>query len=127
MEDNRKAPVNVFGGELKACSVNPTTGFYRDGCCNTGPEDLGRHTVCTVMTAEFLDFSRSRGNDLTRPNPDFGFPGLAPGDRWCLCAGRWKEALDAGMAPRVVLAATHADTLDEVSLEDLKSHAIDLA
>ena len=102
------------------------TGFYRDGCCNTGRDDHGVHTVCTLMTREFLEFSRSRGNDLSTPMPDFGFPGLKAGDRWCLCAARWREALKAGSAPRVVLTATHERTLDYVSLEDLKKHAIDL-
>lgn len=103
------------------------TGFYRDGCCNTGPDDLGVHTVCVRVTKEFLEFSRSRGNDLTTPAPDFGFPGLKPGDRWCLCAARWQEALDAGMAPRVVIAATHEATLEFVALEDLKKYALDLS
>ena len=103
------------------------TGFYRDGCCNTGPDDFGVHTVCVRVTKEFLEFSRARGNDLSTPVPDSGFPGLKPGDRWCLCAARWKEALDAGMAPRVVIAATHAATLEVVALEDLKKYAIDLS
>jgi len=102
------------------------TGFYRDGCCNTGRDDLGVHSVCSLMTAEFLEFSLVRGNDLSTPMPDFGFPGLKAGDRWCLCAARWREALQAGCAPRVVLTATHERTLDYVSLEDLKKHAIDL-
>lgn len=103
------------------------TGFYRDGCCNTGPDDLGVHTVCVRVTKEFLEFSRSRGNDLMTPAPDFGFPGLKPGGRWCLCAARWQEALDAGMAPRVVIAATHEATLEFVALEDLKKYALDLS
>ena len=103
------------------------TGFYRDGCCNTGPDDLGVHTVCALMTAEFLEFSRARGNDLSTPVPESGFPGLKPGDRWCLCAARWKEALDAGMAPRVVLTATHEATLEFVSLDELKKYAVDLS
>ena len=102
------------------------TGFYRDGCCNTGRDDLGVHSVCSLMTLEFLEFSLARGNDLSTPMPDFGFPGLKAGDRWCLCAARWREALQAGCAPRVVLTATHERTLDYVSLEDLKKHAIDL-
>jgi len=102
---------NVLGGELLPCSTRPMTGFFRNGCCETGPEDLGLHTVCAVMTAEFLRFSQSAGNDLTTPQPDFGFPGLKPGDRWCLCAPRWKEALDAGVAPPVVLESTHEETL----------------
>jgi uncharacterized protein (DUF2237 family) len=118
---------NVLGDKLIPCSEKPVTGFYRDGCCNTGPDDLGVHTVCAVMTADFLAFSKSRGNDLSTPMPEFGFPGLKAGDRWCLCAARWKEALDAGKAPRVVLGATHEATLEFVSLEDLKRYAIDLS
>jgi uncharacterized protein len=112
---------NVLGGELEPCSVDPMTGFYRDGCCNTGVGDLGVHTVCARVSAEFLEFSRSRGNDLSTPQP--GFAGLQPGDRWCLCAPRWQEALEEGMAPEVVLEATHAATLEWVSLEDLLRHA----
>jgi len=118
---------NVYGDPLTGCSDRPLTGFYRTGCCHTGPEDLGLHTVCIEATAEFLAFSKARGNDLSTPHPDFGFPGLKSGDRWCLCAVRWREALEAGSAPRVVLAATHEATLDVVDLEDLKRHAIDLA
>jgi uncharacterized protein (DUF2237 family) len=114
---------NVLGGELEPCGTDPLTGFYRDGCCNTGAEDAGVHTVCAVVTQEFLDFSLSQGNDLITPNPAFGFPGLHPGDRWCLCASRWAEALDAGVAPPVVLTATHVRTLDWVNLEDLRRHA----
>jgi hypothetical protein len=117
---------NVLGEALLPCGDEPLTGFYRDGCCNTGPDDLGRHVVCARMTTEFLDFSRSRGNDLTRPVPAAGFPGLRPGDRWCLCAARWQEALEAGVAPRVVLRATHEAALEHVALEDLKRHALDL-
>lgn len=117
---------NVLGGPLQPCSVEPRTGFYRDGCCNTGPEDLGLHVVCTQVTAEFLEFSAETGNDLSTPMPEFGFPGLQPGDRWCVCAGRWREALDAGVAPPVVLSATHEETLAVVTLDDLKRHAIDL-
>jgi uncharacterized protein len=117
---------NVLGGKLAACSTSPMTGFFRDGCCNTGPEDVGSHTVCVVMTAEFLAFSKSVGNDLSTPNLQWGFPGLQPGDRWCLCAPRWQEALDAGYAPKVVLAATHEGALAFCDLEDLKAHAIDL-
>lgn len=117
---------NVLGERLQSCSEAPLTGFYRDGCCNTGPDDLGVHTVCVQVTREFLDFSLARGNDLSTPVPEFGFPGLAPGDRWCLCAARWQEALEAGMAPRVVLAATHEATLEFVALDDLKRHALDL-
>ena len=119
----RAPSINVLGGVLKPCSTQPVTGFYRDGCCNTGAEDIGLHTVCVVLTAEFLQFSKSRGNDLSTPMPQYGFPGLNPGDRWCLCASRWKEAFDANVAPQVVLEATHAVTLHVVSLGDLKQHA----
>ena len=112
---------NILGTPLQPCSVDPLTGFYRDGCCNTGPDDLGSHTVCAVMTAEFLAFTRACGNDLSRPAP--GFPGLQPGDRWCLCAARWKEALLAGVAPPVVLEATHERAADVVSLQALQQHA----
>ena len=98
---------NVFGEKLEPCSTKPLTGFFRSGCCDTGPEDVGSHTVCVVVTDEFLEFSRSRGNDLSTPMPDFGFPGLNAGDRWCLCAPRWQEALEAGQAPRVILRANH--------------------
>jgi uncharacterized protein (DUF2237 family) len=125
--DPREQARNVLGERLQTCSESPMTGFYRDGCCNTGPDDFGVHTVCVLMTAEFLEFSRARGNDLSTPMPEMGFAGLKPGDRWCLCAARWKEALDAGMAPRVVLTATHEATLELVSLDDLKKHAIDLS
>lgn len=116
---------NVLGGELQSCSTNPRTGFYRDGCCNTGPEDTGVHTVCVVTTAEFLEFSKTRGNDLSTPMPMYGFPGLKPGDQWCLCAERWKEALQAGKAPAVILAATHEATLRHVTLEELEIYALD--
>ena len=115
---------NVLGQELMPCSNAPLTGFYRNGCCETGPDDTGLHTVCAVMTAEFLAFSRSVGNDLTTPRPDFNFPGLKPGDRWCLCAPRWKEALDAGAAPGVVLEATHEETLAIVTLDVLRASAV---
>ena len=123
-----KAPeeTNVLGGRLEPCSDEPRTGFYRDGCCNTGPEDLGLHVVCARMTAKFLAFSKAHGNDLSTPHPEFGFPGLKPGDRWCVCAGRWREALEAGVAPPVVLSATHEEALAVVPLEDLKRHAVDL-
>ena len=114
---------NVLGGELSPCSVDPVTGFYRNGCCETGAEDVGLHTVCAVMTAEFLAFSKMAGNDLSTPSQLHGFPGLKPGDRWCLCAPRWKEALDAGMAPQVVLESTHEETLAIVPLGVLKDHA----
>ena len=123
----RPAARNVLGETLEICSINPMTGFYRDGCCNTGREDVGSHTVCTVMTADFLAFSKSRGNDLSTPIPEFGFAGLKPGDRWCLCAPRWQEAFEAGQAPRVVLRATHEGALSYCSLADLKRFAIDLA
>jgi len=113
---------NVLGGELQPCSLDPLTGFYRNGCCDTGAEDLGVHTVCAVMTAEFLEFSASVGNDLSTPRPEFGFAGLRPGDRWCLCAARWTEALEAGRAPQVVLDATHARTLEWADLADLTAH-----
>jgi uncharacterized protein len=114
---------NVVGGELLPCSADPLTGFYRDGCCATGPDDVGSHTVCAVMTAEFLEFSAGVGNDLSTPRPEWGFAGLAPGDRWCVCAARWREALDGGCAPAVVLGATHARALDVVAIEDLIAHA----
>ena len=118
---------NVLGEKLQSCSERPVTGFFRDGCCNTSPEDVGVHTVCVVMTAEFLEFSKVRGNDLSTPVPEFGFPGLQPGDRWCLCAPRWREAFDVGRAPRVVLAATHEASLEFATLADYKKHAIDLS
>ncbi|MGH7066281.1 MAG: DUF2237 family protein [Acetobacteraceae bacterium] len=118
---------NVLGEALAPCSTAPLTGFYRDGCCNTGPEDRGSHTVCTVMTEAFLAFSQAAGNDLSTPRPEFGFAGLKAGDRWCLCAPRWQEALEAGKAPRVVLRATHEGALEWCALEDLKRHAIDLS
>jgi len=123
----RRAGRNVLGEPLDICSLQPMTGFYRDGCCNTGQEDIGRHTVCAVMTSAFLDFSKSRGNDLSTPVPELGFPGLKPGDRWCLCASRWQEAFEANQAPRVVLRATHESALSHCSLTDLKRLAVDLA
>jgi uncharacterized protein (DUF2237 family) len=123
----RKMQRNVFGDPLASCSEQPLTGFYRSGCCHTGPEDVGLHTVCVEVTAEFLAFSKAKGNDLSTPRPEFRFPGLKPGDRWCLCAARWREALEAGRAPRVILTATHEATLEIVALDDLKLHAIDLA
>jgi len=113
---------NVFGAPLACCCTSPLTGFNRDGYCHTGPHDLGSHTVCAEMTAAFLDFSRRRGNDLVTPRPEFGFPGLKPGDRWCLCVSRWKEALEAGVAPPVLLAATHEKALEVVTLEQLQAH-----
>ncbi len=118
---------NVLGERLEGCSLKPMTGFFRNGCCDTSAEDVGSHTVCVVMTAEFLAFSKASGNDLSTPAPNYGFPGLVPGDRWCLCAPRWQEALDAGSAPRVALRATHEGALDYCSLADLKRHAVDLS
>ena len=115
---------NVLGTPLQACCRDPLTGFYRDGFCHTGPEDRGLHTVCVVITEEFLAFTRSVGNDLSTPVPAYGFPGLEPGDRWCLCVTRWAEALRAGCAPAVVLAATHVSAMEFVSREDLQAHAV---
>ena len=120
----RRSSRNVLGGILELCSTRPLTGFFRNGCCDTGPEDLGSHTVCVVMTAEFLAFSKQAGNDLSTPHPEFGFPGLSPGDRWCLCAPRWQEALAAGMAPGVVLAATAEGALEYCTLADLRRFAV---
>jgi uncharacterized protein (DUF2237 family) len=113
---------NVLGGPLRPCSEQPVTGFFRNGCCDTSAEDLGSHTVCVVMTVEFLAYSRERGNDLTTPIPEYGFPGLKPGDRWCLCAPRWQEAFQDGRAPKVVLEATHEGALDYCALADLKKY-----
>lgn len=118
--------LNVLGQPLELCSIDPLTGFLRSGSCETCDEDLGLHTVCVLLTREFLEFSKSCGNDLSTPRPEFEFAGLRPGDRWCLCAPRWRQALEAGAAPRVVLRATHQRTLEVVSLEDLKAHALDL-
>lgn len=115
---------NVLDGTLEPCSTDPMTGFYRDGCCTTGPQDRGRHTVCAVMTEAFLQFTKAQGNDLSTPRPEFNFPGLTPGDRWCLCAARWQEAVEAGIAPPVVLNATHEQALSIVDLDDLKAHAV---
>jgi uncharacterized protein (DUF2237 family) len=117
---------NVLNTPLQTCSVDPMTGFYRTGCCDTGAGDAGVHVVCAEMTAEFLAFSASRGNDLSTPFPQLGFPGLQPGDRWCLCAERWQEALEAGVAPPVFLEATHMSALEFVSLDDLKAHAVEV-
>jgi uncharacterized protein len=114
---------NVLGDDLEPCGLDPLTGFYRDGCCETGAEDIGLHVVCARMTVEFLEFSRQAGNDLSTPQPDFGFPGVQPGDRWCLCASRWKEAYDAGIAPPVFLEATHATALEWIELSELRQHA----
>ena len=115
---------NVLGGKLEICCTSPMTGFFRDGCCNTGPEDVGSHTVCVELTAEFLAFSKSVGNDLSTPHLEWGFPGLKPGDRWCLCAPRWLEAHEAGAAPEVVLGATHAGALEFVPIELLTARAV---
>jgi len=115
---------NVLGTTLQVCSMKPLTGFTRTGCCETGPEDAGSHTVCTQVTEEFLAFSQSRGNDLSTPRPEYGFAGLKPGDRWCLCAARWHEAAEEGFAPPVILEATHEKCLDNVSLADLKYHEL---
>jgi uncharacterized protein (DUF2237 family) len=116
---------NVLGGTLLPCSQAPRTGFYRDGCCNTGPEDVGLHVVCAQVTQAFLQFARKQGNDLITPAPQHGFPGLKPGDRWCICAGTWRQAYEAGVAPPVVLEATHEETLAVVPLGALKEHAAD--
>lgn len=116
---------NVLGGPLQTCSTFPLTGFLRNGCCDTGPGDYGVHVVCAEMTEAFLEFSQEMGNDLSTPVPQYGFPGLRPGDRWCLCAARWKEAFDAGFAPPVVLEATHEMVLEWIDLADLKQHALD--
>jgi len=118
-------PSNVLGQPLQPCCYEPLTGFYRDGYCRTGPGDYGLHTVCIEVTAEFLQFSRARGNDLSTPIPEYHFPGLQPGDRWCLCVTRWKEALEAGFAPRVLLASTHISALEFVSREELQQYALE--
>jgi uncharacterized protein len=123
MTRSRDGALNVLGGPLAPCSDDPVTGYFRNGCCDTGPDDVGLHTVCAVMTDAFLVFSRMQGNDLSTPRPESGFPGLHAGDRWCLCVGRWREALAAGVAPPVVLAATHEETLAVVTLDDLERHA----
>jgi hypothetical protein len=122
----KKTQKNVLGSELSDCSIDPLTGFFRDGCCNTGEGDVGTHTVCSVVTDDFLEFSKRQGNDLTTPRPEFNFNGLKEGDSWCLCALRWREANDAGCAPRVKLTATNIKTLDYIELEILKQHQIDL-
>jgi hypothetical protein len=118
--------LNVFDEALESCSDNPMTGFFRDGCCNTSDDDVGSHTVCVQVTSEFLEFSRFRGNDLSTPRPEFGFAGLKPGDHWCLCAARWKEAQEAGMAPRVYLRCTHKRALEIVPLHVMRRYAADL-
>ncbi len=123
----RRPSRNVLGQTLQPCSLDPVTGFYRNGCCDTSAEDTGSHTVCIVATEDFLAFSKASGNDLSTPWPEFGFPGLKPGDRWCLCAARWHEAFEAGKMPRVVLQATHEGALEHCGLADLKRYAIDLS
>jgi hypothetical protein len=120
------ADKNVLGGPLAPCSQSPLTGFFRDGCCNTGPDDMGLHVVCARMTHEFLEFERAHGNDLVTPAPESGFAGLKPGDQWCVCAARWREAFDAGIAPPVVLQATHEETLAVIPLSALRRHALDI-
>jgi uncharacterized protein (DUF2237 family) len=117
---------NVLGGPLEPCGTDPMTGFFRDGCCNTGPEDIGSHTVCAVMTREFLEHQRSVGNDLVTPRPEWSFPGLSPGDRWCVVAQRWAQAYAAGVAAPVVLASTHERALEAVPLTALQQHAVDV-
>ncbi len=118
--------INVLGEPLRSCSNNPITGFYRDGCCNTGPDDKGLHTVCVEVTTQFLEFSKSRGNDLSTPRLEFGFPGLIPGDRWCLCAERWAEADAYEAAPHVILQSTHINTLEIIPLAILRAKALDI-
>ncbi len=122
--DSTPSAHNVLGTPLQTCCTNPLTGFYRDGCCRTGAGDYGAHVVCAQMTAAFLDFTKAQGNDLSTPVPAYQFPGLKPGDRWCLCASRWQEALEIGVAPPVILEATHASALEYTSLADLKAHAL---
>ncbi len=124
-ETQTQGAKNVLGGELQTCCTSPMTGFYRNGRCDIGPEDRGVHGVCAQMTETFLNYTRAQGNDLSTPNPMFGFPGLKPGDRWCLCASRWQEALADGVAPPVILAATHAGVLGIVQLDDLKKHSVE--
>ncbi len=125
-EEEMDESTNVFGEPLEDCSRNPLTGFFRDGCCNTSKQDAGSHTVCVELTPEFLEFSKLRGNDLSTPRPEFGFPGLKPGDRWCLCAARWVEAYESETAPRVWLTRTHKRALEIVPLQVLREFAIDL-
>jgi len=125
VDRGRVAGESVLGAPLLPCSVAPITGFFRDGCCNTGADDRGLHVVCAELTAEFLAFSLAQGNDLMTPRPEYGFPGLKPGDRWCLCAARWEEARRAGVAPPVLLEATHIAALEVCRLEDLRAHAVD--
>ncbi len=123
-EENQK---NVFGEPLRECSTDPVTGFLRDGCCHSSPSDPGLHLVCAEMTEEFLIFSKSRGNDLSTPRPEFQFPGLKPGNRWCICALRWKEALEGGVAPPVFLQSTHQSALEVIDFSDLKKYAADIS
>ena len=120
------APKNVLGGDLESCCTSPMTGYFRDGHCRTDEHDQGSHTVCARMTEAFLAFSKRTGNDLSTPHPEFGFPGLKPGDKWCVCVSRWEDAFIAGVAPRIVLAATHERALEVVALDELKAHALDL-
>lgn len=115
---------NILGTDLEPCSLNPVTGYYRDGCCKTGPGDMGVHTVCAIMTEEFLEFSKAQGNDLSTPRPQWQFPGLKPGDRWCLCAPRWQEAFEAGRAPKIVASATHIGSLEHCEGKALKEHSL---
>ena len=122
-----EASKNVLGTALQSCSEDPMTGFFRNGCCDTGPRDRGQHVVCAEMTETFLQFTKAKGNDLSTPRPEWDFPGLEPGDCWCLCAARWQEALEAGCAPPVVLEATHEKALEVVALDDLSAHAQDSA
>jgi uncharacterized protein len=122
MADTERIQRNVLGTPLVTCGTDPLTGFYRDGCCHTGPEDRGRHVVCARVTRDFLEYSAAQGNDLMTPRPEWGFPGLKPGDAWCLCASRWEEARQAGKAPPVVLEATHESALEILSLDALKTH-----
>lgn len=124
-EQSKLAAKNVLGGTLECCCTNPMTGFYRDGYCRTGSQDIGSHTVCAKVTAEFLAFSKRNGNDLSTPHPEFGFAGLKPGDKWCVCVSRWEEAFIAGVAPPILLAATHERALDVVGIDELKSRALD--
>ena len=121
---SRDEDVNVVGGELLPCSTDPMTGFYREGCCSTGPDDVGSHTVCVVLNEQFLEFSQAAGNDLSTPRPEWGFDGLKPGDRWCLCASRWLDAYEANCAPEVVLGATHERALDVIPIEALTARAV---
>jgi uncharacterized protein (DUF2237 family) len=124
MSDNIEFPKNVLGTPITLCCNNPKTGFFRDGYCRTNNQDLGSHVVCAIVTKDFLEFTKSKGNDLSTPRPEFNFPGLIEGSKWCLCAVRWKEALEAGVAPPVDLNATHEKTLEYISIEDLKRHQL---